>query len=242
MTPHTSEASAKAGPDVLLAGEHPDTTPPPPPAQRDMSGGGNAAVVLADLAKEINEHEDAVDACRVKGLMHGIRIGQLLLEAKKVTPHGGFIPWVKANTKVSQRQAQRYIVIADDEDLVEAVEAECDSVSHLTVRKAVELAGKARREKRLTQKLFDKLSASLAEAEAARRQLARSLGECREQRFKGKDEAFTAWLMDRAGVGRSTAEAAPELLDQNYDDEAWTGVLVEDLSAETADVGQGEAA
>lgn len=37
MTPHTSEASAKAGPDVLLGGEHLDSTPPPPPAQRSWS-------------------------------------------------------------------------------------------------------------------------------------------------------------------------------------------------------------
>ncbi len=241
MTLHTSEASAKAGPDVLLGGEHLDNTLAPPTAQRE---GSNTATVLADLAKAINEHEEAVDACRVKGLMHAIRIGQLLLEAKKVTPHGGFIPWVKANTIVCQRQAQRYMTLASDESVVEAVEGKYDSVSHLTLHKAVEIAGKAQREKKSLEKCFEKLADSLAEAEAARRQLAGSLGRVRQQRFKGEDEAFTSYLMDKAGVGRSTAEAAPELLDHDYDDEDWTAVIVEDLlaSAGTAGVGEGVAA
>ena len=211
--------------NVLLASERLEPTPSPQTAQRGMSGGSNTAAVLADLAKEINEHEDAADACLAKGLMHSIRIGQLLIEAKKVTPHGGFIPWVKANTKVSQRQAQRYMAIAGDEALVEEVETECDAVSHLTLRKAVELAGKARRE----QRMIEKLLAKLAEAETIRRRLARCLGEVREQHFKGEDAAFSAWLVDKPGIGKATARRAPELLDQAYDDEAWTLVFMEDV-------------
>ncbi len=212
-----------AGSENHRADEVQQPTAHPQTAQR----GSNTAVVLADLAKEINEHEDAVDACRVKGLMHAIRIGQLLLEAKKVTPHGDFIPWVKAATKVSQRQAQRYMAIAGDEALVKAVESEYDTVSHLTLRKAVELAGKARRE----QRMIEKLLAKLAEAETIRREFARCLGEMREQLFKGEDAAFSAWLVEKAGVGRATAQRAPELLDQAYDDEAWTLVFMEDIVA-----------
>jgi hypothetical protein len=56
-----------------------------------MDKRSNSSTVLDDLAKEINEHDDAKRACEVKGVMHGIKIGQLLIEAKKVTPHGKFI-------------------------------------------------------------------------------------------------------------------------------------------------------
>ena len=58
----------------------------------------NSDVVLDDLAKEINEHDQARRAAEVKGMMHFIKIGELLNEAKKVVPHGQFMDWVKGNT------------------------------------------------------------------------------------------------------------------------------------------------
>jgi hypothetical protein len=42
----------------------------------------NSGPVLADIAQEINEHDKARRACEVKGIMHALRIGQLLIEAK----------------------------------------------------------------------------------------------------------------------------------------------------------------
>ena len=53
----------------------------------------NSAVVLTDLAQEINQHDKSRRACEVKGVMHAIRMGELLIEAKKVAPHGAFRAW-----------------------------------------------------------------------------------------------------------------------------------------------------
>lgn len=186
----------------------------------------NSATILVGLAEEINAHEDARRACEVKGVMHAIRIGQLLQEAKSVTAHGRFMSWVESNTKVSQRMAQHYMTIAGDERIVEMVEREYETVSHLTVRKAIELAGRHKRE----EKLVERIKTKWAEAAEHRRNLAHCLGEAREQHFKGEDEAFTAW-MRQAGLGKTIAERAPELLDRDYDDEAWLEAMLTDIAS-----------
>ncbi|MCA1444707.1 DUF3102 domain-containing protein [Ensifer sp. IC4062] len=196
-----------------------------------MTGQTNSAAVLAGLAEEINAHADAQRACEMKGLMHVIRIGELLHEAKKVTPHGGFMAWVKANTKVSQRMAQMYMQIAADERVVGMIEHEYETVSHLTFRKAVELAGRHRRE----EKLVERCKTKWAEAAEHRREFVRRLGEVRERGFKGADEAFTSWLIEKAGIGRITAERAPRLLDRDYDDEAWVEAMLDDIEASEAE-------
>ena len=100
----------------------------------------NSAQALADLAQEINEHDEARRACEVKGVMHACRIGQLLIEAKKITPHGGFLDWLKASTAVTPRMCQMYMAIARDRDFTEQLEHEYETVSHLTIAKAVKLA------------------------------------------------------------------------------------------------------
>jgi hypothetical protein len=182
-----------------------------------MDKRSNSSTVLDDLAKEINEHDDAKRACEVKGVMHGIKIGQLLIEAKKVTPHGKFIPWVKQNTRVTQRMAQMYMRIADDEKLVKVVERGYETISHLTISQAVELAGKHKRE----QEAFERCKAAIAKGEEINRDFVRALGEARKQHFSGKDAEFTIWLIENADVGKITAERAPELLDREYDREAW---------------------
>ncbi len=92
----------------------------------------NSAVVLADLAQEINQHNKSKRACEVKGIMHVIRMGELLIEAKKVAPHGTFRDWVNENTTVSQRMAQMYMTIAGDERIVDQVAREYETVSHLS--------------------------------------------------------------------------------------------------------------
>ncbi len=100
----------------------------------------NSAIVLTDLAQEINQHEKSRRACEVKGIMHAIRMGELLIEAKKVAPHGTFRAWVEDNTSVSLRMAQMYMRIAGDRRIVDMVAHEYETVSHLTITQAVKLA------------------------------------------------------------------------------------------------------
>jgi spore coat protein CotH len=193
-----------------------------------MSEMSNSSTVLDDFAKEINEHDDAKRACEVKGMIHTIKIGQLLVEAKKVTPHGKFILWVKQNTRVTQRMAQMYMQIAGDEKIVEMAEREYETVSHLTISKAVELAGKHKRE----QEVFERCKAAVAKSEETNRDFVRDLGECRDQHFKGQDAQFTTWLIENTDVGKITAERAPELLDREYDREAWLQAMLNDIASD----------
>ncbi len=92
----------------------------------------NSAPVLADLAQEINQHDKSRRACEVKGMMHGLRMGELLIEAKKVAPHGTFRAWVSENTTISQRMAQIYMTVARDERIAEMWVDEYETVSHLS--------------------------------------------------------------------------------------------------------------
>lgn len=49
----------------------------------------------------------------VKGsLVHAIRAGHFLSEAKRRQEHGGWLPWLQANVGISSRTAQVYIVLA----------------------------------------------------------------------------------------------------------------------------------
>jgi hypothetical protein len=84
----------------------------------------NSDAVLLSLAQEINNHDEARRACEVKGIMHACRIGQLLIEAKKVVLHGRFLDWVKEHTAVTPRMCQIYMKIARSEHLTWRIEHE----------------------------------------------------------------------------------------------------------------------
>lgn len=99
----------------------------------------NSEPALTDIAKEINEHEVSRRACEVKGVMHGLKVGELLLEAKKIVPHGQFSKWREEHTTVSQRMAQMFMTIARSPRITEPFIREYETVSHLTLQKAVQL-------------------------------------------------------------------------------------------------------
>jgi transposase len=101
-----------------------------------MSKRSNSRRVVDDLAKEINERDAAWRACEVKGVMHAIKVGQLLIEAKKVKPHGESNPLGEAEHRVTQLMAQMYMKIAGDTKIVETAEREYETVSHCDNRKA----------------------------------------------------------------------------------------------------------
>jgi Protein of unknown function (DUF3102) len=67
---------------------------------------------LADLAARINvEHQAAQENLR-SGLKRAIAAGELLIEAKRLLPHGKWLPWLEANCTVSERTAQAYMRVA----------------------------------------------------------------------------------------------------------------------------------
>lgn len=70
------------------------------------------AISLTDLAASISEeHEQAERALR-DGLLHAIRAGELLLEAKREVAHGEWESWLQANVPFQPRRARAYMQLA----------------------------------------------------------------------------------------------------------------------------------
>lgn len=201
-----------------------------------MSGASNSnsQAVLADLAREINEHETSRRACEVKGLMHGFRIGQLLLKAKAVTPHGKFLDWAKANTSVTPRMCQFYMRAARDPRLQWAIEQEYETVSHLTITAAVNLDRQPKdREDKARLNMAKAIAAKWEANKEIRRRYVDCLGEVQHAlRVEGcNDESFKTWLVENAGVGPAFADRVPEMLGREYDDAVWTDAMLDDVVA-----------
>ena len=69
------------------------------------------AVKLADLTAEIRIEHEAVIGSLKAGFHHAVRCGELLIEAKRITGHGGWLPWFRANQWISARTASDYMRI-----------------------------------------------------------------------------------------------------------------------------------
>jgi hypothetical protein len=100
---------------------------------------------LPVLAATINEHLEAAETATRRGLEHAIAAGLLLIEAKELVAHGEWIPWLKANCRLSPRQAQIYMLLARNRHKLTALKNAPDS--HLTIAAAVALVGKPRPER-----------------------------------------------------------------------------------------------
>ena len=64
------------------------------------------------LAAEIRYEVEQADASMRDAVVHAIRAGDLLLEAKAMTGHGKWLRWVKANLAFDARTAQMYMRVA----------------------------------------------------------------------------------------------------------------------------------
>jgi hypothetical protein len=75
---------------------------------------------LGELAEEINaEHRAFVGTFR-KTVEHGIRAGELLSAAKRQSPHGTWLPWLRENFEGSARTAQEYMRLYNHRNEVRA--------------------------------------------------------------------------------------------------------------------------
>jgi hypothetical protein len=89
---------------------------------------------LNTLAKQINEeHRAFVDSFK-KTAEHGIRAGELLVEAKSKCKHGEWLLWLDANFEGSQRTAQTYMQIFNHRD---ELRANAQSSAHLSINGAL---------------------------------------------------------------------------------------------------------
>jgi hypothetical protein len=67
---------------------------------------------IATIILQINHHHRLAFRQANDAVANAKAAGQLLLQVKASVPHGQWTAWVKANLEVSDRQAQRYIAVA----------------------------------------------------------------------------------------------------------------------------------
>lgn len=87
---------------------------PPPPGK----------VALPDLAAGNNAAHDAAVRSATSAIEAAVQCERLLIEAKGKVPHGEWLPWIEANTRVGARQSQKYMRLA------RRAGAKCDLDSH----------------------------------------------------------------------------------------------------------------
>lgn len=88
------------------------------------------------LAVSINAAHAAAQASAQSAIEHAHHCGELLIQAKAAVPHGGWLPWLKAHTTVSERTAQGYMRLATH---WEALQAKAQRVADLPLRDALAL-------------------------------------------------------------------------------------------------------
>ncbi len=157
-------------------------------------------------AQQINEAhragntagQEALKHCR-RAFEHYYRAGVLLNEEKAEQPHGAWLPWLEANFEGDPRTAQRYMRLADNWP---AIQAKYDSVSHLSLSKALMgLTGPKEEPKELEER---KHARDLRGEEAVRKliipqiRLAKSLAAIRDHKlYRNNYAAFEDYCLGR---------------------------------------------
>lgn len=107
------------------------------PPQVDAAASEQVTVTdrLPDLAARIKaEHAQVVSAMK-RGVVHAMAAGDLLIEAKALLKHGGWLPWLAEHCAIPARTASHYMRLARGRDKI-------GNVADLTVREALELLAK----------------------------------------------------------------------------------------------------
>lgn len=91
-------------------------------------------------AEKVFEYSD-------KAMEYAAECGRLLLEAKKLVPHGEWLPWIEAHIEFGERQAQKYTRIAKNWEKIEAAKAKSEPGSYFgSINGALRLISKPRPE------------------------------------------------------------------------------------------------
>jgi len=92
---------------------------------------------LPELAARINHEHEQVWQSMTQGLAHALEAGRLLIEAKGALPHGEWLPWIEANTTVSERTAQAYMRLSREWPKLD--DAKAQRVADLPFRQVMRL-------------------------------------------------------------------------------------------------------
>lgn len=94
-----------------------------------MNGGNRLPILAAEIT---TAHEGARAAAKAS-LASALVAGAKLIEAKALTGHGEWLPWLKTNMPFSERTASRYMRLARHRDVIET-----GHVADLAIRGACE--------------------------------------------------------------------------------------------------------
>src|SRR4051812_9107645 len=118
MTIMQNDSGTLAGAAGLVEGNSlPATTAENAPdalTAKSTSFDSAASPSLVDIAARINEAHDRASASAQSAIEAAMEAGRLLIQAKDQVNHGGWLPWLEANTSVSERTAQAYMKLARD--------------------------------------------------------------------------------------------------------------------------------
>ena len=98
----------------------------------ERSGKG---VPLASLVERINEEHRACEAAVAATLLHAIRCGELLIEAKAGVAQGSWLAWLAANFEASEDTAQVYMRLARHK--AELIEEDAERARFSSIRTAL---------------------------------------------------------------------------------------------------------
>lgn len=87
------------------------------------------------LAEEINQELKKCEDYSRLAVVHMLRLGGLLIQAKESIGHGKFHNWLEENCQLKMRQAQRYMKVAQHREIVE--KANASRATHLSLRAAL---------------------------------------------------------------------------------------------------------
>ena len=94
------------------------------------------SAIALDTINEINRLDQLARTTASEAVELARQAGILLLKVKDELPHGEFTKWLKANVTVSQRQAQRYMAVAQGKPIsIRALTVKNDTVSLLDSQK-----------------------------------------------------------------------------------------------------------
>jgi hypothetical protein len=93
---------------------------------------------LADLAARIRAEHDLTLSGFKQGMMHALRVGELLIEAKRqLNKHGQWLPWLAENCpNIEKRTAQVYMRLVKHRA---EIEAKTQNAAHLGIGGALQL-------------------------------------------------------------------------------------------------------
>ena len=78
---------------------------------------------ITTLAAEINRHHADVERYARRTVESALACGIALAKAKAAIGHGGWLPWLRENTTISERTARNYMRLARNPDVLKTAES-----------------------------------------------------------------------------------------------------------------------